>query len=191
MTLGRYLGPTDPEAGLVLTAKILTMNGDFIRRNTFRHLEQTELDSEECKAAQKQFEEKIQKQLGEPITDSAELYASMNISTVAHASPVFDEEEDDELQGTNKSEVIDTSYDPDVMDTYITSQFLRPRGDDMKIGKVIKRSVDDNAIPKGKAHSNPILDSREYLVEFGDGEVLEYSANVIAENLYAQVDSEE
>jgi hypothetical protein len=60
----------------------------------------------------------------------------------------------------------------------------------MKVGKVIKRSVDDNAIPKGKAYSNPILDSREYLVEFGDGEVLEYSANVIAENLYAQVDSE-
>jgi hypothetical protein len=40
MTLGRYLGPTDPEAGSVLTAKILTMNGDVIRRKTFRHLEQ-------------------------------------------------------------------------------------------------------------------------------------------------------
>jgi hypothetical protein len=38
--------------------------------------------------------------------------------------------------------------------------------------------------------SNPILDSREYIVEFGDGEVLEYSANEITENLYAQVDSE-
>jgi hypothetical protein len=59
----------------------------------------------------------------------------------------------------------------------------------MKVGKVIKRSVDDNAIPKGKAHSNPILDSCKYLVKFGDGEVLEYSANVIAENLYAQVNS--
>jgi hypothetical protein len=55
---------------------------------------------------------------------------------------------------------------------------------------VIKRSVDDNEIPKAKAHSDPNLDSREDLVEFGDGEVLEYSANVIAENFYAQVDSE-
>jgi Zinc knuckle len=61
MTLGRYLGPTDPEAVSVLTAKILTMNGDVIRRNTFRHLEQKEIDSAECKAAQKQFEEKVQK----------------------------------------------------------------------------------------------------------------------------------
>jgi hypothetical protein len=148
----------------------------------FRHLEQKELDSAECKATQKQFCEKIQKRLGEPITDSAELYASMNISAVAHVSNVFEEEEDHELQGTNESEVIDTSYDPDIMDTCITAQVLLPRGDDMNVGKVIKRSVDDNAIPKGKAHSNPILDSRKYLVEFGDGEVLEYSANVIAEN---------
>jgi hypothetical protein len=76
------------------------------------------------------------------------------------------------------------------MDTYITELVMLPCGDDMKVGKVIKRSVDYNAIRKGKAHSNPILDSRKYLVEFGDGEVLEYSANVIAKNLYAQVDSE-
>jgi hypothetical protein len=114
----------------------------------------------------------------------------MNILAVAHVSTIFDEEEDDELQGPNESEVIDTSYDPDVMDTYITAQVLLPCGDNMTVGKVIKRSVDDNVIPKGKAHSNPNLDSREYLVEFGDDEVLEYSANVIAENLYAQVDSE-
>jgi hypothetical protein len=59
MTLGLYLGPINPEAGSVLSAKILTINGDVIRRITFRHLEQTELDNAECKAAQKQFEEKF------------------------------------------------------------------------------------------------------------------------------------
>jgi hypothetical protein len=63
MTLGWYLGPSNPEDGSLLTAKILTMNGDVIRRNTFRHLEQKELDSTECKAEQKQFEEQIQKLL--------------------------------------------------------------------------------------------------------------------------------
>jgi hypothetical protein len=136
MTLWRYLGPTDP-AGSVLTAKILTMNGDVIRRNTFRQLERKEFDIDECKTAQKQFEEKIQKRLGEPIIDSAELSKSMNISAVAHVSTVYDEEEDDELQGTNESEVTDTSYDPDVMDTYITAQVLLPRGGNMKVGKVI------------------------------------------------------
>jgi hypothetical protein len=38
LTLGRYLGPTDPEAGSVLSAKILTFEGNSIRRNTLRHL---------------------------------------------------------------------------------------------------------------------------------------------------------
>jgi hypothetical protein len=36
-TLGRYLGPADPEAGSVLSAKILPFEGNDIRRNTFRH----------------------------------------------------------------------------------------------------------------------------------------------------------
>jgi hypothetical protein len=43
MTLGGYLGPTDPEAGSVLTAKILTYEGNVIQRNTFRHLKQIEM----------------------------------------------------------------------------------------------------------------------------------------------------
>ena len=34
------------------------------------------------------------------------------------------------------------------------------------------------------------MDSSIYDVVFSDGEVLEYSANVIAENLYSQVDDE-
>jgi hypothetical protein len=38
MTLDRYLGPIDPEAGSVLSAKILTFEVNVIRRNTFRHL---------------------------------------------------------------------------------------------------------------------------------------------------------
>ena len=42
----------------------------------------------------------------------------------------------------------------------------------------------------GKANSNPILDIRTYNVEFEDGDVTEFTANVIAENMYAQCDAE-
>ena len=37
---------------------------------------------------------------------------------------------------------------------------------------------------------NPILDTCTYEVEFPDGQVAEYSANVIAENMYTQCDTE-
>ena len=113
---------------------------------------------------------------------------SLNISSVSnHDFNVFDE---DDLQGTDLSEDPASSYEPEVMDGYITAQVLLPRNDEMILGTVIERSVDEHGVPIGRSNNNPILDSREYRVEFEDGEVLEYAANVIAENLYSQVDSE-
>ena len=37
---------------------------------------------------------------------------------------------------------------------------------------------------------NPFLNTTIYDVEFPDGEIREYCANVIAENMYSQVDAE-
>jgi hypothetical protein len=42
----------------------------------------------------------------------------------------------------------------------------------------------------GRAHSNPSFDSRENVVEFSNGSTKNYFANVIAECMFAQVDSE-
>jgi hypothetical protein len=50
--------------------------------------------------------------------------------------------------------------------------------------------VDEIGNPTGKSNPNPILDKREYEVEFDDGTVFEYAANVISDNLYVQVDAE-
>lgn len=43
----------------------------------------------------------------------------------------------------------------------------------------------------GQAHQNPMLDTHDYWVEFPDGLESQYTANVIAENLFTQVGSEE
>ena len=40
------------------------------------------------------------------------------------------------------------------------------------------------------AHQNPLFNTRAYLVEFKDGSVAEYTANIISENIYSQVDQE-
>jgi hypothetical protein len=59
----------------------------------------------------------------------------------------------------------------------------------MAIGTIVKWKRDND----GNPDVNPtaiVLDSRIYEVEFSDGKVLEYVANVIAENLYSQVDKE-
>ena len=45
-------------------------------------------------------------------------------------------------------------------------------------------------MPIGTANSNPLLDSRAYEIELADGNIEILRANVIAENLFAQVDDD-
>ena len=44
--------------------------------------------------------------------------------------------------------------------------------------------------PISHAHATPLFDSHEYEIEFTDGTCEKYQVNIIAENMYAQVDSE-
>ena len=60
----------------------------------------------------------------------------------------------------------------------------------MTTGRVVGRKREHDGSLRGTANQNPILDTRTYNVEFPDGTVNEYSANVIAENMWAQCDSE-
>ena len=60
----------------------------------------------------------------------------------------------------------------------------------MQSAKVIGRSKDVDGKIIGDYNNNSILNTMIYDFEFPDGEVQEYSANVIAENIYAQVDVE-
>ena len=47
---------------------------------------------------------------------------------------------------------------------------------------------DNQGRPIGVASDNPILDTRMYEVEYQEGHTEELAANIIAENLFAQVD---
>ena len=55
-------------------------------------------------------------------------------------------------------------------------------------GERKERNSDGELI--GSTHENPILSTAIYNVESPDGTISEYSANVIAENLYFQVDDD-
>jgi hypothetical protein len=55
---------------------------------------------------------------------------------------------------------------------------------------VKRRKRDNDGNPVGVRHSNPILDTREYEVEFPDGSVDVLTANTIAEAMYSQIDND-
>ena len=59
----------------------------------------------------------------------------------------------------------------------------------MQIGKVARRTIGPDGTTSGRYDSNPILNSMRYEVEFPDGQVKEYAANVLAENLLTQIGS--
>jgi hypothetical protein len=76
------------------------------------------------------------------------------------------------------------------MDEYLSKELHLPRGGELVTARVIKRSRDGDGLVTGCRNSNPILDTRQYEVEFPDGSVDTYTANVIAENLATMVDPE-
>ena len=68
---------------------------------------------------------------------------------------------------------------------------MLPRdGHTFAAGVVKKRSRDQEGELIGKTNYNPLLDSSTYEVQFEDGSVDRYHANIIAENIYSRIDSE-
>jgi hypothetical protein len=65
-----------------------------------------------------------------------------------------------------------------------------PIGNEIRSGKVVRRKRELDGTVRGRANANPMLDTRTYEIEFLDGPSDEYTANVIAENMYAQCDIE-
>jgi hypothetical protein len=165
VVLGRYLGPTEPEVGSVLTAKILTASGEVVRRNSLRRLTHEELSSDENRKERDTFDEAVSHRLGEQFKEESELTTSFGISVITPEYEVYDDDENKQEAVPDIDEIVgQNEYDPENYNGYITSQVLLPRGDEFKVGTVVKRRVDENVKPSGKSNDNPILDTRTYEV---------------------------
>ena len=76
------------------------------------------------------------------------------------------------------------------MDTLIQAEVLLPHGEELIAAKVIRRTLDEIGKVTGIHSDNTILNTLRYNLEFPDVIVCPYAANVIADNIYAQVNSE-
>ena len=65
-----------------------------------------------------------------------------------------------------------------------------PRGGEIARGHVVARSHNTSGNMMGRAHMNPILDTRMYQVEFAGGKVTELTTIIIAESMYTQCDAD-
>ena len=65
---------------------------------------------------------------------------------------------------------------------------MLPRGGTMVKRCIVARERDQDGNPIGLANSNPILDTRSYIIHFDNGDQTELTANMISESLYSQCD---
>ena len=75
-----------------------------------------------------------------------------------------------------------------IADVLINCEILLPHGESEQLAKVVRRSLDRQGRSIGTYHDNPIMNTAVYDIEFPDGTVKEYGANLIAENILAQCD---
>ena len=179
--LGRYLGPST-DIGPAMTCKLLNIKGNYIHRSTVRALTPDELvDPLEIKEREV-FDKAIELKLGPAA--KPEDFSKEQLDCDTPQGTLYD---DDSGGGSTpipeRDDIADDHYDQ-----YLNSDVLLPTRGQYKTGKVTHRKRDAEGNKKGKAHNNIKCDTREYVVTFPDGAEAEYSANVIAENMYAQCD---
>ena len=92
------------------------------------------------------------------------------------------EDDEDPVMATGSGREVPTL---EFNDNDVNSSAMLPRGNIYARGKIIgrKRYADGNA--SGRENYNPIVDTREYRVEFTDGEVSELTKNMIEYSMYA------
>ena len=74
-------------------------------------------------------------------------------------------------------------FENQITDRWINAELHLPQGEELRSPKIIGRSKDTAGNVVGTYDDKPMLNPLTYDVEFSDGEVREYSATVIAENM--------
>ena len=189
--LGRWLG-VSKRVGSLMSYWILTPKATVISRTTVQRVTNLEAEVEENKKRFQEYDSFIVDRLEE---DGA-TYDGCKPNPESWAAWLEHDEdfqaEFDQVVGNKDVPEADQDFTPDTIgDTYLNMEIALPRDSSgPEFAKVTKRLRDANGIPIGTANENPILDTRVYEVEFADGHKQSMTANTIATNMFAQVDSE-
>ena len=161
-------------------------------RTTVQHV--TNLDRKQPETAEriKAFDEALSTRLGDPTHELPDVMpgSSFFLKDIAEdGEPAPDEPAyADGEEGAFSQD----DFTPDnSFDTYLNAELLLPdSGDKVVRARVVKRAKGEDGNPIGLQHKNPLFDTCAYTVEFPDRSTAEYQANIIAENLFSQSDSE-
>ena len=188
--LARWLGVAH-RVGSDLCYWLLLESGKVIARTTVQHVVRDDYLNDDVKREVERFDHAIEGRLSD-----------QNFITGNSNGFYIQDEPADMPNGITRPEedygnmIVPNAMDADDIDNKILDKYLNAElifdtgtGSERK-GRVVKRAKGTSGEPIGRAHANPLFDTREYVVEFTDGSTENYFANVIAECMYAQVDAE-
>jgi len=187
--LGLWIGVAEASVDL-MAYRILKGTGKTVVRKSVWSLTDDEMAQPTVKAELAILEQDIRDKIGDTLKDS-----EIDPDLKTYLGPdvpdyLFDEEEvvDPEEPESTMPDVDD--FTPEAYDQFLTAELLLPHGGEASKARVKSRKRDADGNPVGRRHQNPLLDTREYEVEFPDGSTEVVTANLIAETLYSQVDAE-
>ena len=159
---------------------------------TVRPLQLAELHSDTEKRKQAIFDVLIERRWGSPMntpnTDDA------NITTNTENNEVDNDETTTSKQHIDIEDSVDSQgrlmNQLPAYDNLLNAEIMVQAEEGQVSGKVIKQALGLDGKVIGKYDDNPYLNSIMYEVELVDGRIKEYRANIIAENMLTQVDSD-
>jgi hypothetical protein len=167
---------------------ILKANGNVVPRRSSRPLKVDEIHSAQEQQKRKIFDGLIERRHGTSINPLSIISDDENNEN--YSNNEFEEYEDGDEPARIAPDIEDMvnvngkllNQQP-AYDKILHSKVSLQMGEDMTIGRVTKRAIGPGGIVAGAYDENPYLNSMIYEVEFPDGQVKEYAANVIAENM--------
>jgi len=198
-TLGRYMGPAKNH-GNEMTMWVMNPKGEIIPRTALRRLTPAELYSPDEINKRDAFDIRVKMRYGNSFTlpDPQDEVVVEEIDSNAYDPEIVGEEgspDEPQLIMPDADSAVDARGNPittnSIADTFINMEVLLPQGEEQtQLARVLRRSLDQNGKHVGIYDENPILNTAVYDVEFPDGTIKEYGANIIAENLLQSVDED-
>ena len=192
----RWLGVSH-RVGKLMSYWILPESGIVMSCTTVQRVTHLEKQTDEYKKRMNDFQQGLE---GKWLVQSANVPRKA-IQDVPASKILSLENEDEELldefnrviKDSDLAETVDdqppTEYG--VEDSYLDMELGIRRDDEgLHHARVKRRAIDEDGKPIGRPSNNPLLDSRQYEIEYLDGTTEVLAANIIAENLLAQVDDQ-
>ena len=200
--IGRWLGIAH-RVGQAMVYYVANSNGVVIARSTVSAIEPDEYDVEETKRRMMDIDNTIKASIGDNrnAANESEIMETIDDDDIEkQLSYCFDlsedqlKEEDQTVFSDEKRPEMDEAPTNDVeseaFDKFLGAYVQLPSddGESKVLMRVKNRKRDHDGKLLGQYNENPILNTSVYNVESTDGIISEYAANIIAENLWNQVD---